>query len=85
MVIAKDMLKGCVVKMDEEDRLRQIREEIKERIDIYQETRDKITKDLKGKEGKDRESVEFRIESCDRLIDGLYEKLNPTKKKEMYK
>jgi len=70
--------------MNEEERLKQ-EEEIKERIDFYQESRDRITKDLKGKEGRDREAIENRIESCDRLIDGLYEKLNPTKKKEMYK
>lgn len=59
--------------------------EIKERIEIYEGTKERITKELKGKEGRDREAVELRIESCDRLIDGLYEKLNPTKKKEMYK
>ncbi len=70
--------------MDEEERLKQ-ETEIKERIDFYEESRERITKELAGKEGREREYVENRIESCDRLIDGLYEKLNPTKKKEMYK
>ena len=54
-------------------------------ISFYEESRVRITKELAGKEGIEREHVEIRIESCDRLIDGLYEKLNPTKKKEMYK
>lgn len=70
--------------MDEEERLKQ-EAEIKERIDFYEESRDRITKELKDKKGDDREHIENRIASCDRLIDGLYEKLNPTKKKEMYK
>ena len=70
--------------MNEEERLKQ-EIEIKERIDFYEESRVRITKELKGKEGNEREHIENRIESCDRLIDGLYEKLNPTKKKEMYK
>ncbi len=70
--------------MDEEERIKQ-EEEIKERIGFYEESRVRITKELTGKKGKDREYVEIRIESCDRLIDGLYDKLNPTKKKEMYK
>ncbi len=60
-------------------------EEIKERIDFYEGSRERITKELAGKEGREREYIENTIESCDRLIDGLYEKLNPTKKKEMYK
>ena len=70
--------------MDEEERVKQ-EEEIKERINFYEESKVRITKELKGKEGIQREYVELRIESCDRLIDGLYDKLNPTKKKEMYK
>jgi len=84
MVIVMDMQRGCVVKMDEEERIKQ-EEEIKERISFYEESRVRITKELDGKEGAEREHVVIRIESCDRLIDGLYEKLNPTKKKEMYK
>ena len=82
--IVKDMQRGCVVKMNEEERIKQ-EEELKERIGFYEESRERITKELAGKKGKEREHVEIRIESCDRLIDGLYEKLNPTKKKEMYK
>lgn len=78
------MQRGCVVKMNEEERIKQ-EEELKERISFYEESRVRITKELAGKEGKEREYVENRIESCDRLIDGLYDKLNPTKKKEMYK
>ena len=70
--------------MDEVERIKQ-EAEIKERIDFYEESKERITKDLVGKEGRDREAVESRIESCDRLIEGLYDKLNPTKKKEMYK
>lgn len=70
--------------MNEEERIKQ-EEEIKERISFYEESRERITKQLADKEGIDREAVEVRIESCDRLIDGLYERLNPTKKKEMYK
>ena len=70
--------------MNEEERLKQ-ESEIRERIDMYEESRVRITKELAGKKGTEREHVELRIESCDRLIDGLYEKLNPTKKKEMYK
>ena len=81
----KDMQSGCVVKMDEEEERIKQEEEIKERISSYEESREHITKELIGKEGTEREHVKIRIESCDRLIDGLYDKLNPTKKKEMYK
>lgn len=59
--------------------------EIKERIEQYEESKKKIFGELKDKEGREREAVEYRIECVEDLIDHLYNRLNPTKKKEMYK
>ena len=73
------------MEVSEEERIKQLKEDYKEKIAYYKESKYRISKQLEGKEGRDREYVENRIKSCDRLIDGLYEKLNPTKKKEMYK
>jgi len=72
--------------MDEEEkRIKEMQDMYKEKIDIYQQSKQKISKELEGKEGRDKECVEYRMASCDRLIDQYQEKLNPTKKKEMYK
>ncbi len=71
--------------MDEEERLRQLQEEWKEKIAYYEESKERISKQLEGKEGRDREYVENRMQSCDRLIKDYRAKLNPTGKKEMYK
>ena len=70
---------------EEEKRIKEMQDMYKEKIDIYQQSKAKISKELEGKEGRDKEYVENRIASCDRLIDEYQEKLNPTKKKEMYK
>ena len=70
--------------MDTEERIKQ-EQEIKERIGSYEKSRVRTTKAPAGQKGIEKAHVEIRIESCDRLIDGLYDKLNPTKKKEMYK
>ena len=70
---------------DEEKRNKELQDMYKEKIDVYQQSKAKISKELEGKEGRDKEYVENRIASCDRLIDQYQEKLNPTKKKEMYK
>jgi len=59
--------------------------EIKERIEQYEESKKKIFEELKTKQGREREEVEYRIECVEGLIDHLYDRLNPTKKKEMYK
>lgn len=71
--------------MDEEERLKQLQEEWKEKIAYYEESKQKISRQLEGKEGRAKEYVENRIKSCDRLIDDYRAKLNPTSKKEMYK
>lgn len=76
MVIVKDMQKGCVVKMDEE---------VKDRLESYQTVKRMYEGELEGKEGRDKEAIEFKIESCRSLIEQIYEKDNPTKKKGMYK
>lgn len=70
---------------EEEKRIKEMQDMYKEKIDIYQQSKTKISKELKGKEGRDKEYVENRMASCDRLIDEYQDKLNPTKKKEMYK
>ncbi len=71
--------------MDEEERLKQLQEEWKEKIAYYEESKQKISRQLEGKEGRDKEYIENRMKSCDRLIDDYRAKLNPTGKKEMYK
>ncbi len=72
--------------MDEEEkRIKELQDLYKERIEVYEQSKIKIAEELKGKEGRDKEAVQNRIASCDRLIDDYREKLNPTKKKEMYK
>ncbi len=71
--------------MDEEERLKQLQEEWKEKIAYYKESKERISKQLKGKEGRDREYVKNRVQSCQRLIEDYEKKLNPTSKKEMYK
>ncbi len=72
--------------MDEEEkRNKELQDMYKERIEVYEKSKLNIAKELEGSEGRDREAIENRIASCDRLIDGYREKLNPTKKKEMYK
>jgi len=70
---------------EEEERIKELQQEYREKIDYYQESKAKISKQLEGKEGRDKEYVENRIASCDRLIDDYTMRLNPTKKKEMYK
>ncbi len=70
---------------EEEERIKELQQEYRDKIDYYQESKSKISKELKGKEGRDKEYVEVRMESCQRLIDDYTMKLNPTKKKEMYK
>lgn len=60
-------------------------QEWKYRIEYYKESKKKISKQLEGKKGRDKEYVENRMKSCDRLIKGYRTKLNPTGKKEMYK
>lgn len=77
MDIVKDMQRGCVVKMDED---------IKERIEEYQKTALSLEWEKAHKDDeKEIEAIEYRIERIRALIDHLYEKDNPTKKKEMYK
>ena len=72
--------------MDEEEkRIKEMQDMYKEKIEIYEQSKQKISKELEGKEGRDKEYIENRMKSCDRLIDEYQEKLNPTKKKEMYK
>jgi len=72
--------------MDEEEkRNKEMHDMWKEKIEIYEQSRIKISKELEGKKGRDREAVENRVASCDRLINEYRDKLNPTKKKEMYK
>ncbi len=72
--------------MDEEEKEKIEREEMyKERIDFWEQSKAKIAKELEGKEGRDKEYVENRMASCDRLIKDYRERLNPTGKKEMYK
>ena len=70
---------------EEEKRIKEMQDMYKEKIDVYQQSKAKISKELEGKKGRDKEYVENRMASCDRLIDEYQEKLNPTKKKEMYK
>jgi len=70
---------------EEEERIKELQEEYKYKIDYYQESKEKISKQLEGKEGREKEYVENRMASCDRLIEGYRTKLNPTGKKEMYK
>lgn len=81
----RDMKKGCVVKMDEEERLKQLQEEWKEKIEYYKESKEKISKQLEGKKGRDKEYIKNRVQSCQRLIEEYEKKLNPTSKKEMYR
>jgi len=71
--------------MKEEDRLKELEDEYKSKIEYYKESKKRISKGLEGTEGKDREAVEYRISCCQNLIDDYRLKLNPTKKKEMYK
>ena len=71
--------------MDEEERLKQLQEEWREKIAYYEGSKEKISRQLEGKEGRAKEYVENRMKSCDRLIDDYRAKLNPTNKKEMYK
>ena len=71
--------------MDEEERLRQLQEEWKEKIAYYKESKEKISKQLEGKEGRDKEYIRNRVQSCQRLIEDYEKKLNPTSKKEMYR
>jgi hypothetical protein len=71
--------------MDEEERLKQLQEEWKEKIAYYKESKEKISKQLEGKEGRDKEYIRNRVQSCQRLIEDYEKKLNPTSKKEMYK
>ncbi len=73
------------LKMDEEERLKQLQEEWKEKIAYYKESKEKISKQLKGKEGRDKEYIRNRVQSCQRLIEDYEKKLNPTSKKEMYR
>jgi len=71
--------------MDEEERLKQLQEEWKEKIAYYKESKEKISKQLEGKEGRDKEYIRNRVQSCQRLIEDYEKKLNPTSKKEMYR
>ncbi len=72
--------------MDEEEKEKIEREEMyKERIDFWEQSKANISKELEGKKGRDKEYVENRMASCDRLIKDYRERLNPTGKKEMYK
>ena len=70
---------------EEEKRIKELQDMYKEKIDIYEQSKQRISKELEGKKGRDKEYIENRIASCDRLIDEYKDKLNPTKKKEMYK
>jgi len=70
---------------DEEERLKVMQQEYKDKIAYYEGSKEKISKQLEGKEGRDREYIENRVKSCNRLIDDYRKKLNPTGKKEMYK
>ncbi len=60
-------------------------EEALAKLELYQGIRKMYEEEAKGLEGRDKEAIEERIESCRRLIQQLYDKDNPTKKKEMYK
>ncbi len=72
--------------MDDEEKEKIEREEMyKEKIEHWEESKARISKELEGKEGREREAVENRMASCDRLIKDYQERLNPTGKKEMYK
>jgi len=85
MVIVMDMQRGYVVKMNEEERIKQ-EEEIRERIVIYEDTKADIANKLENENNKrEKEYLEYRLECCNDLIDQCYDKINPTKKKEMYK
>ena len=67
-----------VLKMDEE--------EIRERITIYEDTKADIVNKIENEGNKrEKEYLEYRLECCNGLIERCYDKLNPTKKKEMYK
>lgn len=60
-------------------------EETIAKLELYQEVRKMYEEEAKGLEGRDKEAIEERIESCRRLIQQLYDKENPTKNKGMYK
>jgi len=72
--------------MDDEEKYQlEKKQEWKDKIEYYEESKHKISKELEGKKGRDKEYVENRMLSCDRLIEDYRAKLNPTGKKEMYK
>ena len=73
------------LKMDEEERLKVMEQEYKDKIAYYKESKEKISRQLEGKEGRDKEYIKNRVQSCQRLIEEYEKKLNPTGKKEMYK
>ena len=73
------------MEVSEEERIKQLQEEWKERIEHWEQSKAKIAKELEGKTGRAKEAVKNRIASCDRLIKDYRTKLNPTGKKEMYK
>ncbi len=60
-------------------------EETIAKLELYQEVRKMYEEESKGLEGRDKEAIEERIESCRRLIQQIYDKENPTEKKGMYK
>jgi len=60
--------------------------DIKEQIEEYQKTESNLTWELSHKQDeKEIEEIKYRISCVREIIEHLYEKDNPTKKKEMYK
>ncbi len=73
------------MEVSEEERIKQLQEDYKEKIEQYEESKAKIAEELKTTKGRDKEAVEYRMLCCQELIDDYKKKLNPTGKKEMYK
>jgi len=60
-------------------------QEWRDKIEFYEESKNKISKKLEGTEGREKEAIRYRMSCCQNLIDNYRTKLNPTKNKGMYK
>ena len=49
------------LKMDEEERLKVMEQEYKDKIAYYKESKEKISRQLEGKEGRDKEYIKNRV------------------------
>jgi len=73
-----------MIEDEEKERIKQ-EQEWRDRIEYYEGSKHKISKELEGTKGREKEAIRYRMSCCQNLIDGYRTKLNPTEKKGMYK